>query len=201
MKVDLKPDGCKMSLFWEEWIKGGESAVIDLTQFKDFSGYFKSIYATKRNDYRKSVKRGYASRKIGWCERNTLLDEIYEIHTSKEKRQGREMSEAYKKKVKPVGEFLCQEHSGRFFGCFNEFNTLVAYIMVSQMGEIWFLSMIIGHGDHLKNLVMVNVLMSVIEETYKKGIKYIGYHRWNNGTKGLQFWKKSLGFKPIQLEI
>jgi len=36
MQIDFKLDGCKMSLFWSDWIKGGEAAVIDLTQFQDF---------------------------------------------------------------------------------------------------------------------------------------------------------------------
>ncbi len=199
MEINLKQDGCKYSLFWEKWIKGGVSAVIDLTQFNDSNEYFMSITPTKRNDYRQSLKRGYDSWEISLDERNNLLDDIYDIHTSKQKRQGREMSEAYRKEVKPISEFQCIEHSGLFFGCFTECDKLVSYILVSQMGEAWFLSMIIGHGDHLKDFVMVNVLMEVVRVAFDRGVRCIGYHRWDNGTKGLQFWKRSVGFKPIQL--
>lgn len=202
MQLDLKLDGCKMSVFWSNWIMArGDCAVLNLTQYQDYNEYFAiGLNATKRNDYRKSIKRGYRSRPVDWVERNTMLDQIHEIHTSLKIRQGREMRATYLQDVKPVGRFECREHAGQFYGCFLE-KKLTSYVVTSRMGEAWMLSMIIGHGDYLKNFIMVNVCLEVIWRAFEEGIKCIIYHRWDNGTAGLQFWKQSIGFRPAKLEI
>jgi len=202
MRIDMKLDGCKMSVFWANWLSGGYSAVIDLTKYLDAEGYFtKGMKATKRNDWRNSVKRGYRSRLMSWDERNERIPEIWEINISAKERQGRGMSIGYLKEPVRVGSWECEEHAGLFFGCFSPAGKLVAYIVVSPMGEIWWLSMIIGHKEYLKDFVMVNILVEVILTAYEQKIKYIGYHRFKNGTKGLQWWKESMGFEPKILEI
>ena len=155
----------------------------------------------KRNELRRSIRYGYSSREITWAERTKYLDDIHQVNISKHMRQKKEMGEEYLKYPKEItGGKTCIHHYGSFIGCFGQDGHLYAYITTNFCGEMAAASQILGHGDYLKDHIMVNLWHEFVRICISRGIKYIVYSRWNDGWEGLQRWKKSVGMKPEVLK-
>lgn len=193
MKVHLVPDACAVYSFWSEWLKSNNhAAVLEL----DGRAPVKYFNATAANRYRFGLKSGYAAVQISWEERDEFLEDIYQINTSLEIRQGRPMKENYTQYPSRVsqGKF-CNNHHATFIGCFHN-NVLVAYISTNFCGELAAASQIIGHKDHLKNGCMIVLWAEFIRVCQERMIKIIVYSRWSDGSDGLRYWKHSVGMTP-----
>lgn len=161
-----------------------------------YDAYWESVGYYTRRKVRKAVKEGYSFEPI---DRNKYLDDIYAINTSADVRQGRPMTEAYRSELKPsapLPEYPCPKHQYQTYGVLRD-GHLYAYIWVYQVGELWWLSTILGHWDHLKNGVMYLLVTGALQDLMAVGPpKYAMYTEHLSGTEGLRFFKEQLGFRP-----
>jgi hypothetical protein len=147
-----------------------------------------------RQKVRRATKLGYEFRPF---EHNDHIDAIYAINTSLPTRQGGQMSEAYR--TRPTEEpaaatWSCQRHRRVYHGVFKD-GKLCAYANVVQCGEVMIFSRLLGHGTHLDGGVMNLLVYDSVRRCHKEsGTRYAVYHLADNGTQGLQFFKRKMGF-------
>jgi hypothetical protein len=197
LTCDLIRDGCSIYKFWSGYFQNASpSAVLQLDGRQPVK-YFNS---TAANRYRYGLKSGYHAHEITWDERNAFLADIHQVNTSLQKRQGRAMKDhylAYPQASKDSEQ--CPAHYNSFVACFLDTN-LVGYISTNFCGEIAAASQILGHGDHLKNGVMLVLWAEFVRLCQSRGISAIIYSRWSDGTDGLKYWKHSVGMKQITVK-
>jgi hypothetical protein len=148
-----------------------------------------------RQKVRYGQKAGYTVRIF---EHNDHIDGIHEINNSLESRQGAVMSDAYKDKPAPESPRVqtCRRHRRDWFGAFNPDGKLCAYALVIQCGEMLVFSRFLGHGDHRDDGATNVLLYEVVKQRQQEsGTRYAVYHRQDNGTEGLQFFKRKMGFR------
>ena len=136
---------------------------------------------------------------------NHHLEEIFAINTSTPHRQGKPMSLTYLTRPEPIRipYKLCNtQHRYVFIGGFDDEHTLKAYCALAIVGEIAILNTIIGHCDSLSHGVM-NGLISHLN-TYlhsTTGVRYLNYLDLINCLDGLASFKRSVGFRPVQVHF
>lgn len=161
-----------------------------------YDQWFEDVGYYCRRKVRRAQKQGYEFTAIN---RDDYLADIYEINTSLEERQGREMAERYRRPVKPFGplpDHQCPRHRLCTYGVLKD-GKLVAYAWVYQTGEMFLLSTLLGHGEHMKNGVMFLLIAGVVKDLIESaGTRYAVYERHWSGTEGLRFFKEQMGFKP-----
>jgi hypothetical protein len=195
---------------------GHPAAIIELGEFKDCEDYISKIHYNKRYGYKKALKLGYVFER---SRNRKHIGDVVEINRSKAHRQGNPMREDYLKSVEEKGGFLkiptdippikCFTHFNSDFGVFKYIpgymqgeiqvnKRMFAYNSVHVVGEYAFHSMIIGHGDYLKDDIMSLLHIGTIDFIMKSTkVKYFGYHIYNGGKQGLQDWKRYMLFKPV----
>ncbi|RLC65108.1 MAG: hypothetical protein DRI01_01925 [Chloroflexi bacterium] len=191
-------------LFWEKWLVKTRApvAMLLVKEYEDVDDYFKRGYnQTARNRLRHARKAGYRCRVMTAEERNDRLDELYEINTSKEIRQGRPMRENYRRYPEKAKEpeFHCKLHFDKLYGCFTKEDKWVGYISGNFCGELAAVAQILGHGDYMKDDFMYLLWYYFIEDIMDNipNVKYVIYSQWLDGTDGLRYWKRSVGLKPV----
>ena len=158
-----------------------------------------------RSDNRTARKRADRAVRLGYhfaeIPREQYDDHIYEINTSKDRRQGRPMSAAYRERVHfmPLPEYACERHAIRTYGVLSDRGQLVAYLWLYRAGELALVSTILGHGEHEPNDVMYLLFQGAVEKQAHLG-GYFVYNRHDSGTDGLRYFKNKLGFKAKEVE-
>ena len=174
-------------------------ALIDLLHFNNFEAYIKSINGKNSAAYysRKAAKRNYTFVKIN---RNDYIDDIYEINTSTEQRQGKPMGEGYLQKVNSYKN----EANYRYFGVVNSENRLVAYCNIAFYGEFALIVTLLGHKNYLNDGIMYLMIVEfnkiMFEEYKQKGYKYIMYDTFFGASEGLKRFKKRLKYQPYKVK-
>ena len=186
----------------------GLPCIFEIDYKKD---YFTDVLDCKtRNMIRKADKNQIQVKVI---DKNDCLQSVHDINASSLFRQGRIMSEGYRKFPKHTDYTRnCNKHYWEFIGAFipidigNEWmgleeTRLIAYISVLAHKELILISQILGHADYLKTGVMNSILFYTIKHIINRnrGAKYIQYGFWNSGGEGLRHFKKSMGFNPIDI--
>lgn len=165
-----------------------------------FEEWWEDVGYYTRRKVRKAEKDGY---EFAVIERDQHLEDIFEINTSMQERQGREMTEAYQKRPGPFGalpEFSCPRHRLGAYGILLD-GKLVAYTWVYQVGEMCLFSTILGHGDHLRSGVMFQLIAGVLQNLIPtSGTRYAMYNMHWSGTDGLRFFKERMGFRPYRVQ-
>jgi hypothetical protein len=152
--------------------------------------------ARKRSD--RCERRGYAFSEISYREYD---DDMYEINTSLERRQGRPMSDGYTRRITHgrLPDYPCDLHNIRTYGVLAPRRDLVAYMTLYRCCELALVSMILGHGDHLANEIMYLLFAGMIQDQAgHPGVIY--YNRWDSGRDGLRFYKERVGFTEGSVE-
>lgn len=151
--------------------------------------------ARKRAD--RAVRRGYRFTAIAPHERAT---EIEAINGSAPIRQGRPMSDGYRRPVStaPPPDYPCEWHGVHPYGV-EIAGTLVAYCFVYRAGQLALVSQILGHADHLEGEVMYLLAQGVVGAEIPLG-GFLVYNRFDSGTDGLRFYKERIGFAPERVE-
>lgn len=178
-------------------------ALVDLNKFPNSTTYLDSLsekntaqsrYDSAAGESRRCLRKGYRFEEI---DRNRFIEDIHEINTSLEERQGREMGEAYREKKE---HYPVQENQ-RYFGVLKG-DKLVAYVWVTVCGECATTHRVLGHGDHLKAGVMYLLITRVISLLLDecKEVKYFMYDTFFGASEGLRFFKKRLGFRPYRVQ-
>jgi hypothetical protein len=127
-----------------------------------------------------------------------LIDEVMDINESLSLRQGREMPPIYfdRKAFEKILSESCPAHVVR---C--PMGKIVGYILVPNIGDVWLVDYILGHGDHLKNGIMYLLMNKVIEEKFELA-KAEGSPHWLmydtllGAGEGLRYFKGAMGFSP-----
>jgi hypothetical protein len=161
-----------------------------------YEQWYQELAKKRRYKIRRSQRAGYEFKQIN---RDDYLDDIHDVNTSLDERQGRPMATRYRRMVKPFGPLPdqpCPRHQLCTYGVLKD-GKLVAYAWVYQTGEMFLLSTILGHGDHLAQGVMFLLIAGIIQDLIETaGAKYAVYERHWSGTDGLRFFKEQMGFRP-----
>lgn len=157
-------------------------------------------HRTARKRANRAGRRGYT---FSVVRREDHSDELYDINTSAEWRQGRPMSESYTKhyQYSPLPDYPCERHQVRTYGVKAPDGTLVAYLWLYVAGQLRLCSSIIGHAFHLHNEIMYLMFRGMLEaEVERDPDGVVVYHRWDNGTEGLRFYKERVGLRDTPIE-
>ena len=156
------------------------------------------------DDHRTARKRAWRAERLGYTFAPISLadhnDDIHEINTSLQQRQGRPMTAGYLRRTThgTPPDYPCPRHRISTYGVLHD-GRLRAYSTVYRVGDLALVSMIIGHGAHLENGVMYLLFAGIIDEQAGEG-GYLYYNRHDSGTDGLRFYKERLGFEAADIE-
>lgn len=145
--------------------------------------------ARKRAD--RCQRRGYVFSEVDYSK---FSDDIFEINTSLEQRQGRPMADGYLTHCTHgrLSEFPCHLHNTRTYGVLKG-PRLRAYLTLHRSNELGMVSMILGHGGHLANEIMYLLFAGMVEDqSGNPGVLF--YNRHDSGQDGLRFYKERVGF-------
>lgn len=162
----------------------------DITYDNYFSKYIRS---SERALIRKALKNGFTCRPIKY---DDYLPEIYEINTSKEERNGHEMSYDYTH-VRHRDAIVSKVNAEVYtYGCFSETGSLVAYYMFEKITNFYHVVKGIGHLKYLPYGIM-NYLFAYCVDVLAKmenGAEYVVYGVMSeeHGT-GLNRYKHNVG--------
>jgi len=158
---------------------------------------WRAMHRTARKRADRCERMGYHFATVDY---SLHSDDMYAINTSLPTRQGRPMSDGYLKKVErgKLPEFPCAAHRTNTYGVMSG-RRLVAYMTLHRAGELALVSMILGHGDHLRDDIMYLLFQGMVEDqSGQGGILY--YNRHDSGREGLRFFKERLGFSEGSVE-
>jgi hypothetical protein len=151
--------------------------------------YLDGVGPKTRNVIRKAAKSGYVCREFIW---NEHLDEIYEVNTSTDTRQGEPMHGWYREPVEP------REESPRkkYYGAFRE-NRLRGYLHLVLSGDFGFVRHFMGHAEHLAGGVMNGLISWTVEQhAGDPTIAWLKYGAFATEAEGMSAFKRHAGFAP-----
>ena len=192
--------------------------------YEDYDAYEKHCRkfskASAIRNAKKSDKAGYY---VKLFDRRMHIPDIVEINTSKEVRSGGKMKASYLRSVDEMGgapdrKFEaelppCPVHYDTWWGMFEQVEgykqgsvvtdeRLLAYIDFRRLGNFGLYSLIIGHGDYLKDGVVNRLHLAIMEwlldkdNIHGEGFQHLMYAGYNQGGEGLRRWKRHFGFEP-----
>lgn len=157
-----------------------------------------------RQDHRTARKRADRAQRLGYrfdaVDNSKFSDDIYAINTSLPVRQGRPMADGYTRRIErgPLPVYLCERHRTHTYGVLQG-ERLRAYLTLHRCGDLALVSMILGHGDHLRDDIMYLLFAGVVERHAGTG-GFFYYNRHDSGTDGLVYFKERLGFRARDVE-
>jgi hypothetical protein len=127
-----------------------------------------------------------------------VIDQIMAINESRPERGGRPMDPLYFSRSK-FEAILREIGTAHVVKC--PAGKIVAYALVSNIGDLWTVDYVLGHGDHLKWGIMYLLMTEVIEEKFELARtagnpKWLMYDTWLGARAGLRQFKAVLGFSP-----
>lgn len=170
-----------------------------------------------RDKHRTARKRADRASRLGYqfdeIDRSQFNDDLHEINTSLPERQGRPMTDGYTRRHNhgALPHYPCDRHRVHTYGVLqnptsaprrtvgSNDSILAAYLTLYRCGELGLVSMILGHGDHLRNDIMYLLMAGVIADQAHHG-GYLFYNRHDSGTPGLAFYKERVGFHATDIE-
>lgn len=218
-RIDIMPDekcGCPYKRIHEcdVFMNGSETNLFQSVAWLPNNQSWDEFWASCQNRMRKrnhaTARKGYYCKMINIAD---YLDDMYQINLSKIVRQGKPMSEGYFLTVEELrrayaspDRYSCQLHTYRWFGVFTKEGRMVGYILWLKSGQLACYTMILGHGDYLKDEIMYflhfyiqKVLRESKDECFKGVLGTAYYSFYSSGTQGLTFWKQQAGFLPYHL--
>jgi len=171
-----------------------EMAAMPLPDMNEWS----ATHRTARKRANRCERRGYTFVVV---QRELYNDDIYEINTSAERRQGRPMSPNYLKRwnLSALPEYPCDRHRVASYGVLLG-DKLVAYLWLYVVGQLRLCSSIIGHAAHLENEIMYLLFRGMLAaESARDRDGVVVYHRWDSGKDGLRFFKERVGLSEREV--
>jgi sirohydrochlorin ferrochelatase len=156
-----------------------------------------------RSEHRTARKRADRSRRLGYrfaeIDRSHYAGDIYEINTSLSRRQGRPMEAGYRDPCTTrLPNYPCDRHNVRTYGVLED-DRLRAYLYLYRLEQLVLVSMILGHGSHLRNDIMYLLFAGVVADQAGQG-GWFYYNRHDSGTDGLVYYKERQGFRSEAVE-
>lgn len=170
--------------------------LVDLRAFESHEEYLKTINGKNSAAYyaRKAQKRGYSFQQIN---RNDFIDQIYEINTSAEIRQGIPMLREFTNKV----EHFPDERHYRYYGVLDKEGILRSYCWSVVSGQVMIVDTLLGHKKFLNDGIMYLLLTNIVKESMKiRNVTHLMYDMYFGGQKGLKMFKTKLGFQPYHVK-
>jgi hypothetical protein len=159
---------------------------------------WRAMHRTARKRADRCQRLGYT---VTWVDYSEFDDDIHEINTSLERRQGRPMSDGYLHWTRhsSLPEFPCEVHRTITYGILGVDQRLRAYLTLHRSGELALVSMILGHGAFLKDEVMYLLFAGAVEDQAGLGGIFY-YNRHDSGGPGLKWFKERLGFQEANVD-
>ncbi len=152
--------------------------------------YLHLVNRETRRLLRVAQREGYEFREFDWDDH---LSEIYDINTSKEKRQGEPMRGWYRNPVQSRQHNKEEMRYKKYLGGFRE-GKLLAYFHYYLCGKMAVGKHFLGHADHLRNGIMYGLMCAAVEYCINhESIDWIIYGDWQR-TGSLKLFKQHLGF-------
>jgi hypothetical protein len=168
------------------------AALVDLKRYGSRDQYLDSIKGRNAGEHhaRRARSRGYVVVEI---DRNDFIDELYEINTSLDSRQGRPMDDAYREKT----THYSPEKNYKYFGVLNPSGKLMAYSNLGFYGNFVAFDRLLGlrNNDGVMHLMVTEIVGQLIES---RAYAYLMYDTYFGASPGLQAFKKMLGFEPYR---
>lgn len=149
------------------------------------------------HEHRTARKRAWRAERFGYrfqeIDRSLYSADIHAINTSLDVRQGRPMRPGYTtyREQSPLPDYECDRHAIRTYGVLHG-DTLVAYMTAYRLEQLVLVSMILGHGGHLRNDIMYLLWAGLIDAQSPLG-GVIYYNRHDSGQDGLRYYKERVG--------
>lgn len=167
---------------------------------KDLESYEKMISGKNGVGYfsRRCTRFGYYTK---YFIQKEHLDELFDINSSSQIRQGRKMADSYMKKLEPEQEYK----SIRYYGVFSDKDILVGYIRLIMTPKVIIISRILGHDAYLKDNIMyllfhdliVNLITEFKNNEYEQ---YLMYDTIFGASEGLKLFKKRNCLIPYKVK-
>jgi hypothetical protein len=168
------------------------AALVDLKRHDSADDYMASVkgHNSAGHHARKARSRGYLVTEI---DKNDFVDDLYEINTSLESRQGRPMDVAYRQKQTSFQT----EKNYKYFGVFNPAGKLTAYSDVGFYGNFVAFDRLLGlrNNDGAMHLMVTEIICQMIES---RAYGYLMYDTFFGASPGLRTFKTMLGFEPYR---
>jgi hypothetical protein len=160
--------------------------------------YRKLIGAKSRNMLKKAYKNGVVCQCFDWNEKR---DEIFDIHRSSMKRQGKRMSDAYLRYPEEIKIVSEKDFRIVHIGAFIE-NRLVGYIELYIYGNFAMTNRILGHKAYLKYAIMNALIEKSVAYMIEQDIAYLNYLTMQNRKQNsLSSFKYRVGFREYSLAV
>lgn len=170
------------------------AALVDLKRFGSREDYLGKIKGRNSGEHhaRKAKSRGYVVMEI---DRNDFVDDLHEINTSLDTRQGRPMDQAYLRKE----THYPREKNYQYFGVLNASGKLMAYSNLGCYGNFVAFDRVLGvrNNDGMMHLMITEIVGQMIESG---NYSYLMYDTFFGASPGLQTFKKMLGFEPYRVK-
>jgi hypothetical protein len=166
------------------------AALVDLSLYRSRDHYLDTFKGrnSAAQHARKAKSKGYVIVEI---DRNRFIDEIHEINTSIEVRQGQKMDPGYLHKQ----TYFNAEKNFKYYGALSATGKLMAYSELGFYGNFASFNRIIGvrNNDGIMHLLVTEIIGSLIDDG---GFNYLMYDTYFGASPGLQTFKTMLGFVP-----
>jgi hypothetical protein len=166
------------------------AALVDLSRYRSREEYMGTIKGRNSAEHhaRKAKGKGYMIVEI---DRNRFIDEIHEINTSVEIRQGQPMDASYLQKQ----TYYNAEKNFKYYGAISATGKLMAYSELGFYGNFAAFNRVIGvrNNDGVMHLMVTEIICSLIENG---AFTYLMYDTYFGASPGLQSFKTMLGFVP-----
>jgi hypothetical protein len=168
------------------------AALVDLKRFADPDEYMANMKGrNSAGSYaRKARSRGYSVVEI---DRNVFVEDIHEINTSLDQRQGRPMADAYRQKQ----THFSPEKNYKYFGVLNSAGKLTTYSDIGFFGNFVAFDRLLGlrNNDGAMHLMVTEIICRMIESHV---YSYLMYDTFFGASPGLRTFKTMLGFEPYR---
>jgi hypothetical protein len=168
------------------------AALIDLSGYADRHAYLEQIKGKNEGGYhaRRARSRGYVVRDI---DRNDHIDDIHDIHTSLDVRQGRALDHQYREKQ----QHFDQKRHFRYWGVVSPESRLVAYATLGTYGNFASFSQMMGirNNDGIMHLLLSEAICQLIDSGE---VRWVMYDTFFGAQPGLRNFKTILGFRPYR---
>ena len=168
------------------------AALLDLTKFRNPEEYMDTVKGrnSAAHHARKAKSKGYRVIEI---DRNDFIDDIHEINTSVDIRQGRPMDAVYRQKTThyPI------DQNFKYFGVLNAAGKLMAYGDLGFYGNFFAFNRVIGvrNNDGMMHLMLTEIICQLIGGG---SCRYLMYDTYFGASPGLKTFKSMLGFEPYR---
>ena len=168
------------------------AALVDLKRFADPDEYMANMKGRNSAGHHasKARSRGYSVVEI---DRNMFVEDIHEINTSLDQRQGRPMADAYRQKQ----THFSPEKNYKYFGVLNSAGKLTAYSDIGFFGNFVAFDRLLGlrNNDGAMHLMVTEIICRMIES---HAYGYLMYDTFFGASPGLRTFKTMLGFEPYR---